>query len=103
MLLHVCLLLEPLAAGGAGVRPLPRVDAAVRFQVILGGKLFAALGAAVGRLAPQHHLRPHLRGSNRLLLLQREKRGGETGRRAVTEVEKHASVLDYEPSVECNC
>ena len=43
MLLHVRLLLEALPTRRAAVGPLPGMHAAVRLQVVFGGKLFAAL------------------------------------------------------------
>lgn len=63
------LLLKGLATGRTAVGPLSTVDAGVRLQVVLGGELFAALGAGVGLLPLfQHHLGPHLRERGSLII-----------------------------------
>lgn len=57
MLVHVGLLLECLVADGAGEGSLTRVDPHVRLQVVLGGKLFAAVDTLKKRISynsPSH-------------------------------------------------
>lgn len=49
--LHAAQSEEALWAQGALVRPLPRVGARVHYEVPLGGKAFATVGAGVGNLA----------------------------------------------------
>ena len=51
VLVHVGLLLECLVADGAGEGSLTRVDPHVRLQVVLGGKLFAAVDTLKYRMS----------------------------------------------------